>query len=261
MDETEPVITSGAIGAGPGIRHAFFTRRGGVSEGLFGSLNCGFGSGDAPQKVAANQEIAMAQLGLPADRLMTVRQIHSARVVTVERPWRREESPLADGLVTAVPGIALGVLAADCAPILFHDPVARVIGAAHGGWRGVLGGIADATIARMTELGAARPQIRAAIGPCIARPSYEVGPEFPPAFVAQDPVAMGFFIPAPRSGRFLFDLGGYIAHRLVRVGIATIEVVPHDTVADEERFFSYRRACLRGECSYGRLLSAIVLEA
>jgi YfiH family protein len=260
MDEAEPVITSHVLGAGAGVRHAFFTRAGGVSEGPFGSLNCGFGSGDAPQRVAANREIAVARLGLRADRLVTVRQIHSARVVTVERPWRREESPLADGLVTAVPGIALGVLAADCAPILFHDPVARVIGAAHGGWRGALNGVVDATISWMAALGAERPRIRAAIGPCIARRSYEVGPEFPQPFVAEDPGNMSYFAPAPCSGRFLFDLGGYIAHRLAGAGIATVEVAQHDTLAEEERFFSYRRACLRGERSYGRGLSAIVLE-
>ena len=260
MDEAEPVITSGALGTDPGIRHAFFTRQGGVSEGLFGSLNCGFGSGDEPQRVAANRAIAMARLGQTSDRLVTVRQIHSARVVVVERPWRREESPLADGLVTAVPGIALGVLAADCAPILFHDPVARVIGAAHGGWRGALNGVVDATISWMAALGAERPRIRAAIGPCIARRSYEVGPEFPQPFVAEDPGNMSYFAPAPCSGRFLFDLGGYIAHRLARAGIATVEVAQHDTLAEEERFFSYRRACLRGERSYGRGLSAIVLE-
>jgi YfiH family protein len=260
MDEAEPVITSGALGADPGIRHAFFTRQGGVSEGLFGSLNCGFGSGDSPERVARNREIAMVHIGLPADRLVTVRQVHSATVVAVKRPWRREESPTADGLVTAVPGIALGVLAADCAPILFYDPVARVIGAAHGGWRGALGGVVEATLARMAELGATRPRMRAAIGPCIARRSYEVGPEFPQPFVAEDPGNMRFFALAPSLGRFLFDLGSYITHRLARAGITTVEVAPHDTLADEERFFSYRRARLRGERSYGRGLSAIVLE-
>ena len=260
MNETAAVITSAALGADAGIRHAFFTRQGGVSDGLFASLNCGFGSGDVSQRVAANREIAMGSLGLPADRLVTVRQIHSAAVVTVERPWRREDSPAADGLVTAVSGIALGVLAADCAPVLFYDPVARVIGAAHGGWRGALGGVVDATIARMAELGAERPHIRAAIGPCIAQTSYEVGPEFSQAFVAEDPANLNFFAPAPRPGRFLVDLAGYIGHRLRRAGITTVEIVPHDTVADQERFFSYRRACLRGERLYGRGLSAIVLE-
>jgi polyphenol oxidase len=260
MNETVPVIASGAFGSDAGIRHAFFTRQGGVSDGVFAALNCGFGSGDAPQTVAANREIVTASLGVPADRLVTLRQVHSATVITVEQPWRREDSPSADGLVTAVPGIVLGVLAADCAPVLFYDPVARIIGAAHGGWRGALGGVVDATIARMTGLGAERPHIRAVIGPCIARPSYEVGPEFPQPFVAEDPGDGRFFAPAVRSGRFLFDLGGYIAHRLRRAGIATVEILPYDTVADEERFFSYRRACLRGERFYGRGLSAIVLE-
>ena len=260
MNETLSVITSGALAADAGIRHAFFTRRGGVSEGLFGSLNCGFGSGDGSQNVAANREIAVALLGLPADRLVTVRQIHSSTVITVERPWRREEAPAADGLVTAVPGIALGVLAADCAPVLFYDPAARIIGAAHGGWRGALSGVVDATVARMVELGAELPHIRAAIGPCIARPSYEVGPEFPQPFVTEDPENSRFFAAALRSGRFLFNLGGYIAHRLGRAGIATVEILPYDTLADQQRFFSYRRACLRGERFYGRGLSAIVLE-
>jgi YfiH family protein len=260
MDETEQLITSGVLGADTGIRHGFFTRRGGVSEGLFGSLNCSFGAGDASQKVADNRAIAMKWFGLPADRLVTPRQIHSAKVVTVERPWRREEAPSADGLVTAVPGIALGVLAADCAPILLHDRVARVVGAAHGGWRGALGGIVDATIARMAELGGSHSRIRAAIGPCIGRRSYEVGPEFVEHFAADDPGNMRFFAPAPSSGRLLFDLAGYVVHRLRCAGIATVEVLSYDTAAEEERFFSYRRACMRGERAYGRGLSAIALE-
>jgi len=259
-DESGRVITSAALDEDTGIHHAFFTRRGGVSDGLFDSLNCGFGSGDSPHCVARNRAIAMARLGLPADRLVTVRQIHSATVVTVERPWRREESPRADGLATTVPGIALGVLAADCAPILFHDPVGRVVGAAHGGWRGALGGIVEATVARMAALGAARGRIRAAVGPCIGRYSYEVGREFPQPFVSEDPGNMRYFAPAPRDGRFLFDLAGYIAHRAARAGIAEVEVVGHDTLAEEGQFFSYRRACLRGERAYGRGLSAIVLE-
>lgn len=259
-DDTKTVFESPTLCADTSVRHAFFTRQGGVSKGPFDTLNCGFGSGDAPQRVAVNREIAMAWLGLPADRLVTLRQIHSAQIVTVERPWRREDAPSADGLVTAVPGIALGVLSADCAPILLHDPVARVIGAAHGGWRGALSGIVDAVVARMAELGAARTRIRAAIGPCIARLSYEVGPEFPQPFVAENPGNMRFFAPAQRSGRFLFDLGAYIAHRLTRARIATVEIVPHDTLAEEERFFSYRRACQRDERFYGRGLSAIVLE-
>jgi YfiH family protein len=260
INQTDRMITSEVLSADAGIHHAFFTRRGGVSEGLFGSLNCGFGSGDASPKVAHNRGIAMACLGLAGDRLATLRQVHSAEVVIVEQPWCREDAPMADGLVSGVPGIALGVLAADCAPILLHDPVARVIGAAHGGWRGALGGIVDGTIARMAELGAERPRIRAAVGPCIGRRSYEVGPEFPQHFVTDDPGNLRFFAPAPASRRFLFDLAGYIAHRLRRAGITTVDVIPHDTVEEEERFFSYRRACLRGERAYGRGLSAIALE-
>jgi polyphenol oxidase len=254
------VITSGVLEADSNIRHAFFGRRGGVSEGPFASLNCGFGSGDSTARVARNREIAMRRLGLPVERLVTVRQVHSAMVVTVERPWRREDAPHADGLVTAVPGIALGVLAADCAPILFHDPVANIIGAAHGGWRGALGGIVEATLVRMAALGAECCRMRAAIGPCIAQCSYEVGPEFPQPFLADDPGTTCHFIPATREGHFLFDLRGYIAHRLARAGVATVEVVAHDTVAEDEQFFSYRRACLRGERVYGRGLSAAALE-
>ena len=241
------------------IRHAFFTREGGVSEGMFASLNCGFGSGDDPQNVARNRAIAMDRLGLAEDRLLTCYQIHSAKVLKVETPWRREDSPRADGMVTTVPGIALGVLAADCAPILFADPEAAVIGAAHGGWRGALDGVGEAIVAAMEAAGARRKHIRAAIGPCIGQESYEVGPEFPPRFAATDPDSGAFFVPAARPAHFRFDLGGYIAHRLARLGLAAIERAPHDTVADPERFFSYRRACLTGERDYGRALAAIVL--
>ena len=254
------MIAVDALAAQPGLRHAFFTRRGGVSEGLFQSLNCGFGSGDFAERVDRNRAIAMGWLGLGVDRLVTCRQIHSARVVTVARPLDGHETPRADGLATRVPGIALGVLAADCAPILLHDPVARVIGAAHGGWRGALAGIAEATVAAMEALGAERGRVCAGIGPCIGRDSYEVGPEFPPPIVAEDAAAAAYFAPARRPGRSLFDLSGYIAHRLRRCGIARIERASHDTVAEPEDFFSYRRACLRGEPAYGLLLSAIMLE-
>jgi polyphenol oxidase len=253
------MIISGVLGSDAGVHHAFFTRCGGVSEGLFGSLNCGFGSGDSPQRVTRNREIAMARLGLSIDRLVTCRQIHSVTVVTVEKPWRREEAPSADGLVTSAPGVTLGVLAADCAPVLFYDPLARVIGAAHGGWRGALGGIVEATIGHMEAQGADRARIRAAIGPCIGRASYEVGPEFRQVFLAADPDNTRCFTPASREGHFLFDLGGYIAERLVRGGVGRVDIAEQDTVAAEDRFFSYRRACLRGERFYGRGLSAIAL--
>jgi YfiH family protein len=260
MNETGAVFKSGVLDAGGGVRHAFFNRQGGVSEGLFGSLNCGFSAGDSPDRVARNRAIAADRLGLPADRLVTARQIHGTTVATVEGPWRRDEAPCADGLVTAIPGIALGVLAADCAPILFYEPVAQVVGAAHGGWRGALGGVAEAVLARMTALGAKRHRIRAAIGPCIAQRSYEVGPEFPQPFLADDPGTTCYFIPAQREGHFLFDLRGYIADRLARAGLATVDVAAHDTVAEDEQFFSYRRACLNGERAYGRGLSAAVLK-
>jgi polyphenol oxidase len=254
------MIISGVLDPDAGTRHAFFTRSGGVSKGLFGSLNCGFSSGDSPERVARNREIAMVRLRLPADRLVTCRQIHSVAVVTVERPWRRKEAPpRADGLVTAVPGIALGVLTADCAPILMHDPVARVIGAAHGGWRGALGGVVEATIGRMVALGAECSRICAAIGPCIGPQSYEVGTEFQETFLADDPGNSRWFIPARREGHFYFDLASYLVHRLARSGIVRIEITDHDTVTEEDRFFSYRRACLRNERVYGRGLSAIAL--
>lgn len=242
-----------------GIRHGFFTRHGGVSGGPYRSLNCGFGSGDTAEAVARNRALAMAQLDVAADRLVTCCQIHSTRVVTVETPWAHPAAPRADALVTAMPGIALGVLTADCAPILFHDPAAKVIGAAHGGWRGALGGVVEATLDHMERLGAARARIRAGIGPCIAGSSYEVGPEFPKPFLAEDPASTAYFAPAARAGHFLFDLPGYIEQRLGRAGIATVQRVLRDTVADEDWFFSYRRNCLRGERAYGRGLSAIVL--
>ena len=252
-------ITLGALDRDPSIRHAFFTRRGGVSGGPFASLNCGFGSRDNPVDVERNRTIAAAQLDLVPDRLLNCHQIHGTDIVTVERPWPRTANPRADGMVTVVPGIALGVLAADCAPVLFADPEAGVVGAAHGGWRGALAGVAEATVVAMTALGARAERIRAGIGPCIGQPSYEVGPEFAARFAAEDPESRGFFAPADRPGHFLFDLPGYLAARLGRLGLAAIERTPHDTAAEEELFFSYRRACLRGETDYGRGLAAIVL--
>jgi polyphenol oxidase len=253
------MITLGILDDDPGTRHGFFTRRSGVSDGLYASLNCGFGSGDASETVARNRAIAMERLNLPADHLATCYQIHSATVATIEELWAPEAAPRADAMVTRVPGIALGILTADCAPILFRDPIAGIIGAAHGGWRGAFAGIVEATIACMEANGAERARIRAAIGPCIARGSYEVGPEFPQPFVAEDSASASCFTPAFRTGHFMFDLPGYIEHRLARSGIGSVQRAANDTVAEEEHFFSYRRACLRGERAYGRQLSAIVL--
>jgi polyphenol oxidase len=254
------MITLDALTADDRVRHAFFTRRGGVSKGLFASLNCGFGSTDSADNVTRNRTIALDRLGLPPDRLVTCRQIHSAVVVTVESPWRRGDTPSADGIVARVPGLALGVLAADCAPVLLHDPFARVIGAAHAGWRGALGGVVEATVARMVAIGAEARHIRAGIGPCIGPSSYEVGPEFPRPVVAEDPAAEAYFTAAPRAGHFLFDLAAYVENRLSRAGVRIVQRTLLDTVAEEERFFSYRRACLRGETAYGLGLSAIALD-
>jgi YfiH family protein len=251
------MIALGSLGEPGAIRHAFFTREGGVSAGIFASLNCGFGSGDDPAKVAENRAIAAARLGLPPAALVTCHQIHSAEIVVVDQVWTAGTAPRADGMATRQVGIALGVLAADCAPVLFADPEAGVIGAAHGGWRGALSGVVEATVRAMVGLGARRDRIRAGIGPCIAQSSYEVGPEFEARFAADDPGSGAFFAPGPRPGHFRFDLPGYIAHRLQALGLASVEDAGLDTVSDDQRFFSYRRACHRGEPDYGRALAAI----
>ncbi len=253
------MITSSLLSEGAAIRHAFFTRQGGVSSGLFAELNCGTLSGDVPDKVARNRAIAMGRLDPGSEGLLTCRQVHGSTAIVVERPWRPEEAPVADGLVTRLPGLALGVLTADCAPVLFADAETRVVGAAHAGWRGAKGGILEATIARMVSIGAERGRIRAAIGPSIAQPSYEVGPEFRHSFLADDPRNDGLFTPARRRGHFLFDLARYIENRLEKAGILEVARVRGDTASEEARFFSHRRAALRGEPAHGRLLSAILL--
>lgn len=252
------MITLGTLD-GDGIRHGFFTREGGVSEGLYASLNCGLGSGDDAAKVTENRRRTMAALGLGVERLATCHQMHSPTVVMVDAPWPRAARPRADAMVTTRRGVALGILTADCAPVLFADPAAGVIGAAHAGWRGALSGVLEATVAAMTELGATPARLRAGIGPCIAQPSYEVGPEFPAPFVAADPDSADFFRPAARAGHFLFDLAGFAARRLKRLGLGRVELSGGDTAAEGERFFSYRRSCLRREPDYGRALSAICL--
>jgi YfiH family protein len=254
------MISLGTLNDASGIRHGFFTRAGGVSDGLFDSLNCGFGSGDKPERVAENRARAMAALDLTPNRLVTCHQIHSPDVVIVEAPWPREDNPRADALVTDRRGVALGILTADCVPVLLADPQACVIGAAHAGWKGALGGVVAATVAAMEGLGALPGRMRAAIGPCIAQRSYEVGPEFPAAFLAEDAANADFFAPARRPGRFMFDIGAFVERRLIEAGIGAIQRAPCDTVVEETRFFSYRRACLKGERDYGRALSAIALE-
>jgi YfiH family protein len=256
-----PRLTTGLLNRLDGVSHGFFTRNGGVSRGIYASGNCGFGSADAPASVAENRTRCARRLDVDPDRLVTAHQVHSADVAVVETPWRREEAPRADGLVTRVPGLAVGVLTADCVPVLLADAEARVVGAAHAGWRGALAGVVEATLAKMCALGATRARIAAAVGPAIGRNSYEVGPEFPAPFLTADPGNAAFFFPAPAAGKHLFDIKGYVAARLAAAGVAQVAVLPNDTCVEERRFFSYRRACRRGESDYGRQLSAIALEA
>lgn len=253
------MITLDVLSDLPGIRHGFFTRRGGVSTGLYASLNCGYGSGDSPEAVAENRARAAARLGLEGDRLSGVYQVHSAVCVTLDAPIRRGEAPRADAMATRVPGLALGILSADCAPVLFADPGAGVIGAAHAGWKGAFGGVLEATLEAMAALGADPGRTVAAVGPCIARKSYEVGPEFRARLVEADAANETFFDPSARPGHAMFDLPGYVRHRLVRAGVATVAVAAHDTAAEPELFFSYRRSVLTGEPDYGRGLSAIAI--
>jgi len=253
------MITS-ALLAAPGLRAAFFTREGGVSEGLYAALNCGYGSGDDADAVRENRRRAMSRLALPANALVTLYQVHSPTVVEVEAPWPPGEAPKADGAVTTRRGVALGILTADCAPVLFADAEAGVIGAAHAGWRGAVTGVLEETVAAMARLGASPTRIRAAIGPCIAQASYEVGPEFHERFLDADPANAALFRPSSRTGHHLFDLAGYVRRRLEPLGLAEIVAAGEDTAAEPERFFSYRRATLAGETDYGRLLSAIALE-
>lgn len=243
-----------------GIPHGFCTRQGGTGSGLYASLNCGFGSADERDIVAANRARAVGMLG-GGLALVTVHQVHSADVVTVEAPWPQAENPKADALVTRRPGLCLGVLAADCVPLLFADPEAGIIGAAHAGWKGALAGVAEATIAAMCRLGAEYGRIRAAIGPAIQQDSYEVGPEFPGRFADSDAENLRFFRASARPGRYMFDLPGYVEARLARLGLRAVGNTGLDTCADEQHFFSYRRATLRGEPDYGRQISLIALPA
>lgn len=252
------MITVDALSALPGIGHGFFPRTGGVSEGIFASRNCGFGSGDRREAVAENRDRCRRELG-PAETLLTVHQVHSPDVVTVTGPWTPETSPRADAMVTDRPGVALGILTADCAPILFADAEAGVVGAAHAGWKGALGGVTDATVAAMRALGAVPERIAAAVGPCIGPDSYEVGPEFRDRFLTEDPDSAGFFRSPGNGARPHFDLPGYVAHRLRRAGLREVTVTGLDTLAHEDQFFSYRRTTLRKEPDYGRQISAILL--
>jgi YfiH family protein len=243
----------------PGIRHAFFTRQGGVSDGVYASLNGGVGSNDAPEKVRENRARMAAALGVPAERLLTAYQIHSPDVVEVDKPWPHDMRPRADAMVTRTPGLALGITTADCAPLLFADAEAGVIGAAHAGWRGAFTGVIEATLAAMQRLGAERQRVSVALGPTIRQENYEVGPEFVARFVAAEPDNERFFRPSARQGHAMFDLPGYIRHRLTRAGVTNVEDLGRCTCAEPDRFYSYRRMSLGGEPDYGRHVNAIVL--
>lgn len=260
MADTPPApLTAENLKAISGIRHAFFTRVGGVSGGLYASLNVGLGSEDDSAKVRENRKRAIAALG-EATALNTVYQVHGQEVAVAEEPWEPTEAPKADAMVTNRPGIAIGILTADCAPVLLADPVNRVIGAAHAGWRGAVGGVLSAVVDAMERLGGERRRIHAAVGPTIGQTSYEVGPEFPAPFLDEAPENMRFFRPSRREGHLMFDLIGYVADRLAVLEVGTADMIDRDTCADEELFFSYRRSTLRKEPDYGRELSAIVLE-
>lgn len=243
-----------------GIRHGFFTREGGVSGGIYASLNCGFGSKDRTEDVATNRGRVADALDLPHHSLLTVYQVHSPAVVTVAAEgWHHTNAPKADAMATRAPGVALGILAADCTPVLFADPDANVIGAAHAGWKGALDGVLEATLAAMQALGARTSHIRAAVGPCIAQISYEVGSEFRDRFVAVSADNDQFFAAGDRDAHHQFDLPGYVEARLAAAGINAIESLGRDTCSDET-LFSYRRATHRRESDYGRNISVIALE-
>jgi YfiH family protein len=253
------MLTTEILSDAKNIRHGFFTREGGSSQGIYGSLNCGFGSGDTSEKVYQNREVAIKRLGAGQTVLTTVHQVHSPTVVEVVEPWEPEHAPKADGMVCRQDGIALGILTADCAPVLFADSNARVVGAAHAGWRGAKEGVLSATVEAMVALGADVRNIKVAVGPCIRQPSYEVGPEFQRAFIREDDSNEKFFIPSSQPDYFMFDLAGYVERQLRTLGLGQVDVIDVDTYTDEKRFFSYRRATHRGESDCGRGLSAIVL--
>jgi YfiH family protein len=242
-----------------GVMHGFFARTGGVSRGLYEGLNCGLGSNDDRHAVLENRRLAAHRLDVTGDDLLTLYQHHSADVITVTERWGPGEGPKADGMVTQEYGIALGVLAADCTPILFADGAAQVIGACHAGWKGALGGVAEATIEAMEKLGARRDRIAAAIGPTIRQLVYEVGAEFRDKFLEAGKANDTWFRPGRTAGKFHFDLPGYLTRRLETAGLSRIEDCEICTYSDS-RFFSYRRTTHRGEADYGRNLSAIALK-
>ena len=253
------MITLGVLDRLPSVRHGFMTREGGVSEGIYASLNCGLGSDDNLEHVRENRRRVLRMAGIPAKTLLTAHQVHSPDVLVVDEEWHEGPRPKVDALVTTRANIAIAASSADCVPILFADPEARVVGAAHAGWRGALSGVLQATVKQMCALGAKLERIHAGVGPCIGPASYEVGPEFPAPFLAQSPAHARFFRPAQRAGHHMFDLESYVAAQLAAMDLAEIEVAHRDTCAEADTFFSYRRSVLRKEPDYGRHVSVIGL--
>lgn len=244
----------------PTISHGFWGRKGGVSSGVFASLNCGYGSDDDPALVRRNRQVVAESLGTETDQLITAYQVHSADAIRVEAAWLRESAPHGDAMVTSVPGIALGVLAADCAPVLLADPRAGVVGAAHAGWQGAFKGVVESVVRAMEGLGAKRSNIHAEIGPCISQKNYEVGPEFRDRFASLDAGHVRFFVPSLRSGHWMFDLPAFVSFRLEQADIGSFDVLGSCTYELEDQYFSYRRTTHRKESQYGRNISAIMLK-
>lgn len=245
-----------------GVFHAFFGRRGGVSTDIYASLNCGEGSDDNPGQVTQNRKIVAETLGVTSSRLLTLYQEHGTSCITVEEPWLSHEKPKADAFVTDKPGLALAILTADCTPVLFYGTKSNgdpVIGAAHAGWRGAVGGVLESCIEGMVKLGAQRSAIRACIGPCIGKESYEIDQGFYDQFMAVDKDYERFFETRGKAGHYMFDLPGFCAHRLHAAGLTRVYIKELDTYFNEEEFFSYRRATHRREVDYGRQVSAIVI--
>jgi YfiH family protein len=253
------MLASPLLSAVPGLRHAFFTRDGGVSDGIYDSLNGGIGSNDDPARVVENRRRMASQMGVSPAHFLGVHQTHSPDVMVASGPWQGTARPRADAIVTRTEGLAIGVTAADCGPILLVDPAARVIGVAHAGWKGALIGIVESTVDAMEKLGAERTGIVAAIGPLIRQRSYEVGGEFVDRFIEADADNAPYFLPAEREGHAMFDLAGYIRMRLENAGVLMIDDIGVDTYSDE-RFYSYRRSVHRKEPDYGRHVHCIALE-
>ena len=251
------VVTVPPLNALAAVRHGFFTRNGGESRGLYTSNNCAYGAHDERDVVTRNRARCAAQLGLSS--LITAYQRHTADVVTVTEAWTPEKAPVADAMVTRTRGLGLGILTADCGPVLLADAEAGVVGAAHAGWRGAFDGVVQNTVAAMAKLGARPEHIIAALGPCIAQESYEIGPEFVANFVAHDPANARYFTPAKENGRSHFDLPAFVSAQLQAAGVGTIIVNGSDTCANDARFFSFRRSTLNKEPDYGRQISVIGL--